>query len=109
MRWKRVRRFPLSRRQRGPSLGSQNAFEAGNEPPPSQTAAGVTPEGTGPALERDPLAAGVTLPEGAAHASEGDSRVGGQAELGGAAYLAAENILMVGHGDTKVAGPLPPP
>ena len=92
------------------TLGSQTLFEAGNELPPSQTAAGVTPEGTDPALESDPSATQVTLPEGAAPASEDDSRVRGQAEAGGAAYyVAAENILMVGHGDSTVAGPLRPP
>ena len=83
-------------------------FEAGNELPSSPTAAGVTPEGTDPALESDSLAAGVTLPEGATPASEGDSRVRGQAEPGGAAYVAAENI-MTEHGDVTVAWPLPPP
>ena len=69
-----------------------NGFEAGNELPPSLTAAGVTSEGTDPALESDSLAAGVTKPEGAAPASEGDSRVRGQAEPGGAAYVAVENM-----------------
>ena len=53
-------------------------FEARNEPPPSPTAAEVTPEEPDPALESDPLAAGVTLPKGAAPASEGDSRVTGR-------------------------------
>ena len=42
------------------TLGSQNGFGAGNELPPSPAAAGVTPEGTDPALESDSLAAGVT-------------------------------------------------
>ena len=65
-------------------LGSQNVSEVGNEPPLSPTAAGVTPEGPDPALESYPLAAGVTLPEGAAPTSEGDSRATGQAEPGGA-------------------------
>ena len=41
--------------------------------------------------------------------SEGDSRVKRQAEPGGAAYVAAENILMADHGDVTAAGPLPPP
>ena len=108
MRWKRVRCFLLSRRQRGPS-GPKSVFEAGNEPPPSPTAAGVTPEGTEPALESYSLAAEVTLPEGAAPASEGDSRVRGQEDAGGADFVAAENILMVGREDAVVAGPLPPP
>ena len=59
------------------TLGSQNGFESGNELPPSPTAAGVTLEGTDPALESDSLAAGVAQPQGAAPASEGDSRVRG--------------------------------
>ena len=72
-----------ARRKRGASSAPDgsvdprvsNVFESGNELPPSPTAAGVTTEGTDPALESDSLAAGVTLPEGAALASEGDSRV----------------------------------
>ena len=91
------------------TLGSQNRFEAENELPPSPTAAGVTPEGTDPALESDSLATGVTQLEGAAPASEGDSRVRGQAEPGGGACVAVENTLMAEHGDFTVAGPLPPP
>ena len=89
--------------------GSPNGFEAGNELPPSPAAAGVTSEETDPALKIDSLAAGVTQPEGAALASEGDSRVRGQAKPGGAAYVAVENTLMAEHGDVTVAGPLPPP
>ena len=84
-------------------------FETSNALPPSPTAAGVTLEGTDPALESDPLAAEVTLPEGEAPASEGDSRVRGQAGPGDAAYVAVENVLMVGDGDLTVPGPLPPP
>ena len=57
------------------TLGSYNVFEAGNALPPSPTAVGVTPEGIYSALESGSLAVGVTLPEGAAPASEGDSRV----------------------------------
>ena len=91
------------------TLGSQNGFEAGNGLPPSPTAAGVTSEGTDLALESDSLAAGVTQPEGAAPASGGDSRVRGQAEPGGAAYVAVENTLMAEQEDFTVAGPLPPP
>ena len=90
------------------TLGFQDGFDAGNELPPSPTAAGVTPEGTDPALESDSLAAGVTQPEESAPASEGDSRVRRQAEPGGAAQVAVENILMAEHGDVTVAGPLPP-
>ena len=105
----RGRRFLCSRRQRGPS-GSQNGFEAGNELPPSPTAAEVTSEETDPALKSDSLAAGVTQPEGAAPASKDDSRVRGQAEPGGAAsYVTVENTLMAEQGDATVAGPLPPP
>ena len=59
------------------TLGSQNGFEAGNELPLSSTAAGVTPERTDPGLESDSLAAGIIQREGAAPASEGDSRVRG--------------------------------
>ena len=109
MRWKRVRRFLRSRSAATWTVGSQNVFEAGNEPPPSTTPAGVTPEGTDPKLESDPLAAGVTLPEGAAPASEGGSRVRGKVEPGCAVYVAAENFLVVGHGDVAVAGPLSSP
>ena len=82
-------------------------FETVNELPPSPTAVGITPEETGPATEGDPLAEGVALAKGAAPSSKGESRVGGQVEPGGAAYEAVENILMVGHGDVTVAGPLP--
>ena len=91
------------------TLGSQNRFEAGNELPPSPTAAGVTPEGTDPALESDSLAPEVIQPEGAAPASEGDSRVRGQADPGGAAYIAMENTLIAEQGNITVAGPFPPP
>ena len=90
------------------TLGFQNVFEAGNALPPSPTAA-VTPEGTDPALDSDPLVAGVTPPEGAAPASEGDSRVRGQAEPGDAACVAAANFLMAGERDVTVPGRLPPP
>ena len=91
------------------TLGSKSVFEAGNAPPPFPRAAGVTPERTDPALESYPLAAEVTLPERAAPVSEGDSRVSGQAEPGDAAYVAAENIFMVGDGDFTVPGALPSP
>ena len=62
------------------TLGSQNVFGSGNAPPSCPTAAVVTPEGTGPALESDPLTAEVTPPEGAAPACEGDSWERGEAE-----------------------------
>ena len=88
---------------------SHNVFEAGNALPPSPTVVGVAPEGTDLAQESDPLAAGVTLSEGAAPTSEGDSRVRGQAGPEDAAYVAGENVLMVGDGDVTVPGPLPPP
>ena len=54
-----------------------------------------------------PLAVGVTLLKGAAPASEGDSRVREKAEPGDAAYVAAENVVIVGNGDVMV--PLAPP
>ena len=58
------------------TLGSQDVFEAGNALP-SPMAARVTQKGTDPVLNIDPPAVEVTLPEGAAPASEGDSRVRG--------------------------------
>ena len=60
---------------------------------PSATPAAVrgTAEGTGPARESDPLAAGVTPPEGATLASEGEPGGRKQTEPGGAVSVATGN------------------
>ena len=90
------------------TLGSQNVIEARNPLPPSPTVAGVTPEGTDPALESDPVAAEVMSQKGEAPASERDSRVRRQAEPGDAAYVAADNSLTAKDGDVTVPGRLVP-
>ena len=91
------------------TLGSQNMLEAGKALPPSPTASGVTREATDPALESEPSEAGVTPPEGAVPASQGDSRVRGEAEPGDDGSVAAENFLTAGDRNATVPGCLPPP
>ena len=84
-------------------------LEAGKALPPSPTASGVTREATDPALESEPSEAGVTPPEGAVLASQGDSRVRGEAEPGDDGSVAAENFLTAGDRNATVPGCLPPP
>ena len=70
---------------------------AGPLPPPlsqpsaTPAAVRVTAEGTGPARESDPLAAGVTPPKGTTLASEGDPGGREQTEPGGAVSVATGN------------------
>ena len=70
---------------------------AGPLPPPLSQPSATPPavrgtaEETGPARESDPLAVGVTPPEGATLASEGDPREREQTEPGGAVSVATGN------------------
>ena len=85
------------------TLGSQNVFEAGNELPPSPTAA------AGPARESDPLAAGVTPPEGATLASEGDPGEREETEPGGAVSVATANFQTTENREVAAPGHSPAP
>ena len=82
--------------------------------PPSQpsatpAAARVTSGGTGPARERDPLAAGVASPEGATLASEGDPGVREQTEPVGAVSVATGNSRTDRNRETTAPRHSPPP
>ena len=91
------------------TLVSQNVFEARNAPPPSPTAAGIAPEGADPVLESNPLAAGVTPPEGEAPASEGDLRIRGQAEPGNATLWPRRTSSRPETGMSRYRDAPPPP
>ena len=63
----------------------------------------------GPARESDPLAAGVTPPEGAALASEGDPGVRKQTEPGGTVSVATGNSRIAGNREATAPRHSPPP
>ena len=63
----------------------------------SRAAARGTTDGMGPARESDPFAAGMTSPEGADSASQGDPGITEQAEPGDAVSVATGNSYTAGN------------
>ena len=66
-------------------------------------------EGTGTARESDPLATGVTPPEGKALASEGDPGVREQVDLEGSVFVVTGNSRTAGNREATAPGHSPPP
>jgi len=79
------------------------------QPNATPTTAGATTEGTEPARASNPLAAGVTPPEGEAPSPEGEPGVRGQAEPGHAASVAPGNPHTARDREATAPGRSPPP
>ena len=103
---------PLPKTERGTPSWPNTGMSRWRDPcrlplsQPSATPAAVrgTAEGTGPARESDPLAVGVTIPEGATLASEGEPGGREQTEPGGAVSVATGNSRTAENREASAPG-----